>query len=153
MEAYKTRNIRFKKVEEIGDWKIKVYTITKQGEFDHSIFYKEVLERLPDWLQMDNGFENSNEGIGFLILHEGTEGIFSLVNWWVGDNMLNTHIFLSNPAQPSEFKLVSGNGLSPCVWELEIINHERVSWTKNVLQKHLNPGFDDYLKDTIEIDL
>ena len=36
-----------------------------------------------------------NEQIAFIIIHEATEGVFSLINWWVGENMLNTHIFLT----------------------------------------------------------
>ena len=74
---------------------------------------------------MENSFNSSNEKIGFLILHSGTEGIFSLINWWVGENMLNTHIFLTAPKKPMDFTQISGNGLAPCIWELEVIYHER----------------------------
>ena len=135
MEQYKTRKIQFRELVKISDWKIKVYTISKVGEFNHKDFYQNVLNKLPQWIKMENGFDSSNDKIAFLILHSGTEGIFSLINWWVGKNMLNTNIFMTDPKKTNEFKKISGNGLAPCIWELEIVNHERISWTNNILKK------------------
>lgn len=150
MEEYKTRKIKFRELIEINDWQIKVYTISKIGEFDHPVFYKNVIDQLPKWLKLENCFDASNDKIGFLILHSGTEGIFSLINWWVGKNMLNTNIFMTNPEKPNEFEKISGDGLAPCIWELEIINHERISWTNNILKQNSNSNFEKYLGDTID---
>lgn len=66
--------------------------------------------------------------------------------------MLNTNIFMTNPEIPHQFKKISGDGLAPCIWELEIINHERISWTSNVLKQH-NPNYEKYLNDTINIEI
>jgi len=153
MEEYKTRKIRFRELVKINNWQIKVYTISKIGEFDHPTFYENVIDQLPKWLKQENSFDSSNDKIAFLILHSGTEGIFSLINWWVGKNMLNTNIFMTNPKKPSEFEKISGDGLAPCIWELEIINHERISWTNNILKKVSEPGYNDYLKDTISLEV
>tara|TARA_B100000767_G_C19742409_1_gene526833 strand:- start:1180 stop:1410 length:231 start_codon:yes stop_codon:yes gene_type:complete len=76
-----------------------------------------------------------------------------LINWWVGKNMLNTNIFMINPREPSEFEKISGDGLAPCVWELEIINHERISRTNYILKQITEPQYDDYLKDTISLEV
>jgi hypothetical protein len=43
--------------------------------------------------------------------------------------------------------------LAPCVWELEIINHERTSWTKNILKKAAKPEYGNYLKEVINIEI
>ena len=150
MEEYKTRKIKFRELIEINDWQIKVYAISKVGEFDHPVFYKNVIDQLPKWLKLENSFDASNDKIAFLILHSGTEGIFSLMNWWVGKNMLNTNIFMTNPEKPNEFEKISGDGLAPCIWELEIINHERISWTNNILKQNSNPNYEKYLGDTID---
>lgn len=152
MAKYQTRKIRYKQLVEVEGWKIKVYTLMKQGSFEHEAFYQNVLSELPSWLKIKNGFNDSNDQIAFLILHVGTEGIFSLVNWWVGKNMLNTHIFLTDHDNTNSFKKISGNGLAPCTWELEIINHERVSWTNHVLKPE-SPDFDAYLRDVINKEL
>lgn len=153
MEEYKTRRIQFKELVEINDWKIKIYTISKIGEFNHPVFYRNLINELHNWLELKNGFDSSNDKMAFLILHSGTEGIFSLINWWVGKNMLNTNIFMTSPENPDEFKKISGNGLAPCIWELEVINYERISWTKNILKQVPHPNYKKYLEDTISIEI
>lgn len=153
MEKYKTRKIQFRELIQINDWQIKVYTIAKFGEFSHAAFYQNVVKKLPEWVQLKNSFDSSTDKIAFLILHAGTEGIFSLINWWVGNNMLNTHIFMTNPEEPDAFKKISGDGLAPCIWELAVINHERVSWTYHVLKQAPNANYQGYLEDVISIEL
>ena len=152
MENYQPRKIRFKELVQLNNWQIKVYTIAKTGEFENDAFYGNVLKRLPEWLNSHNGFDSSNDRIAFLILHAGTEGIFSLINWWVGRNMLNTQIFITYADKPEQFEKISGEGLAPCVWELEIINHERVSWTTHVLKKN-TADYGIYLKDTTNVEI
>lgn len=147
MQEYKPRQIEFKEIIEIDGWSIKIYTISMNKKFDHPKFYKEVKTQLPRWLSMENSFDSSNDKIGFLILHSGTEGIFSLINWWVGKNMLNTHIFITNSEKPEGFTKISGNGLAPCIWELEVINHERISWTYHILKNESGSNYQAYLKD------
>lgn len=144
---YKPRKIAFKETIEVNDWSIKVYIISKNGDFQHPEFYEKVKQEVSKWLLLKNSFDASNEKIGFLILHSGTEGIFSVMNWWVGKNMMNTHIFLTQRDEPIVFTPLSGDGLAPCVWELEVINHERVSWMNNFLKKESHPDIEAYLGD------
>lgn len=148
MQVYKTRKIAFKEVLAINDWQIKVYTIAKNGDFNHDEFYENVKKEIPKWLRMSNSFNDNNEQIGFLILHAGTEGIFSLMNWWVGENMLNTHIFMTQYDTPSSFTKISGDGLAPCIWEIEVIHHEKNAWVNHVLKQYSNPNFQGYLDST-----
>ena len=147
---YQKRTIKFEEVYKTSEgWSIKIYTISKTNSFNHIMFYENVKMQLPKWLSLKNSFDSNNDKIGFLILHSGTEGIFSLINWWVGKNMLNTHIFMTAPEKPNEFTKISSDGLAPCVWELEVINHERISWTNNVLKQMSNPNYQKYLEDVI----
>ncbi len=147
MDKYVPRKIEFKELLEVEGWRIKVYTITKDGDFTHPQFYENVKGKLPEWLSSENSFDASNDKIGFLILHAGTEGIFSLINWWVGKNMLNTHIFITNPEEPEVFSKISGDGLSSCIWELEVIYHERSSWIRNALKKEPEINYQSYIDD------
>ena len=45
--------------------KVKVYTISKAESFDHPDFYRDVINELPTWLEMKNGFDSSNDKIAF----------------------------------------------------------------------------------------
>ncbi|MBV7269298.1 hypothetical protein [Winogradskyella luteola] len=148
MTTYKPRKIRFEELHKVNGWQIKIYTIAKHGDFDNTIFYNNAKGQLIKWLALTNGFNSKHNNIGFLILHAGTEGIFSLINWWVGDNMLNTHIFKTDYNNLTVFEKVSGNGLAPCVWELEVINHERLAWTNYVLKQEPQPDYNTYLNTT-----
>ncbi|MBC8753862.1 hypothetical protein H2O64_04220 [Kordia sp. YSTF-M3] len=153
MQKHQPRTISFVEVVTIAQWKIKVYTISKEDEFNHPEFYKNAISQLPSWLEKENSFDASHNNIGFLILHAGTEGIFSLINWWVGINMMNTHIFLTPKKGEIEFQLISGDGIAPCIWEFEIINFERLSWIKHILKQHENPNYTAYLEDHINTKL
>lgn len=153
MDTYKTRHIQFKELIKVNNWTTKIYTISKTNEFKNKIFYKNVIDKLPEWLNMENSFNATNDKIAYLILHEGSEGLFSIINWWVVKNMLNTNIFFTNHEETNIFKMISGDGLAPCIWELEIINYERISWIKNVLKKAPNPDYKTYLEDSITCEL
>ena len=144
---YKARHIKFKEVVSLDKWKIKCYTISKHKQFRSAKIYDQSISNLSNWLQEMNSFDSSHDYMAFLILHEGTEGVFSLINTWVGSNMLQTHIFISSYEDPSDTRKISGDGLFACIWELEIINYERLSWIENILKKP-EPDYESYLDDT-----
>lgn len=148
MKKYKERNIEFRELIQAGEWKVKSYTISQKNKFHSDAIYQNAIESLPNWLKMQNSFNASNYKVAFLICHEANEGVFTLINWWVGENMLNSHVFLSDYESPEDFKKISGDGLTFCVWEHEIINHERISWKKHILKNPKNPDYSGYLNDT-----
>jgi len=150
MTQYEPRYINHKATVTAGDWRVKVYTVSKTIEFEQPQFYSQVMDKLTHWLELENSFDSSHEHMAFLILHDATEGIFSIVNWWVGKNMLNTHVFLTPHHSPTEFNQISGDGLLACVWELEVIDHERRSWIDNVLKQGDSPDYWTYMSDVIE---
>lgn len=145
MASYQPRKIKFAEIVQVNDWQVKIYTIARQGDFESPEFYRQAIAQLPTWLTMRNSFDPSHEHLAFLILHAGNEGLFSIINWWVGKNMLNTHIFITDPAVPHQFKRISGDGLAPCIWELEVIQHERKAWMKYILQSPHSPDYESYL--------
>ncbi|MEM6764871.1 MAG: hypothetical protein AAF824_07090 [Bacteroidota bacterium] len=144
MGAYRSREIVFREQIQVDDWTLKVYTISVSGAFEHEDFYAQVKQLLPVWLQLKNSFNAQHDHLGFVILHEATEGIFSLVNWWIGGNMINTHVFLTPHGTPDQFTQISGDGLFACVWEMEVLNHERLAWITHVLK---NNDTQAYLED------
>lgn len=147
MNIYKTRKIAFRELHAVDQWQVKTYTITKYEQFGAEASYQAALAMLSEWLQMENSFDARHEHLAFLIIHEGTEGVFAILNWWVGENMLNTHIFMAHKSTPTVFEKISGDGLAPCIWELEVINHERLSWIRNILKSPNKPAIQNYLND------
>ncbi|WP_299110977.1 hypothetical protein [uncultured Winogradskyella sp.] len=153
MTNYKPRKIKFEELCMVNDWQIKIYTISKNDAFNHQDLYKSTKAQLSQWLELKNSFNSAHNNIGFLIIHAGTEGVFSLINWWVGNNMLNTHIFMTKYDTPNTFIKISGDGLAPCIWELEIINHERLAWTSHILKQVPKPDYNAYLNATFSKEL
>jgi hypothetical protein len=99
-----------------------------------------------------NSFDSSHEHMAFMIIYEGTEGVFVLINTWEGNNMLQTHIYITNDGGES-FKKISGDGLFTCIWELEVIDFERKVWLKHLVKNNNNPYYDKYLEENLNIKL
>ncbi|NNC95404.1 MAG: hypothetical protein HKN92_07565 [Chitinophagales bacterium] len=146
MKLYKKRRIKFCETVKIDKWFVKVYTIFQFESFQSPGDYDLAISSLSRWLAMGNSFNSESSNIAFLILHEGKEGIFAIINWWVGENMLNTHIFFTE-YERSDYRIISGDGLAPCIWELEVINHERLAWIEHVLKQAEQPDYTSYMKE------
>lgn len=132
--SFISRDIAYSETIHQDDWVIKVYTITKEKQFRAKETYQAALEKINSWLRISNQFNDENDGLAFLIIHEGSEGVFSILNWWVGGNMLNTRIYLSEYFDPTSFRCISDLGLAPCVWELEVIDFERKLYIEHIMK-------------------
>jgi hypothetical protein len=82
----------------------------------------------------------------FLIVHEAGDGIWSLINWWIGGEMLQSTTFHTSFEQLDEFQLLPEEGFMACVWEIPIIAFERAMWVEHILKKANPPDFKAYLE-------
>ncbi len=69
-------------------------------------------------------------GLGFLICHQGRTGDYIILCWWDRENELPIRVFVRDdkgwrPARGSE---------SVCVWDLEVIWHERCAYVETMLK-------------------
>ncbi len=149
---YTTRSIRFLEVYECGNWKVKIYSISVHREYVKNEKVKIVKSNISEWLKNAANYPLETYQIATLILHEGKEGCFAIINWWIDDNMLQQFVYLSNNIDPNEFKLYSDKGIITCVWELEIIWFERNAWVKHVLTDPANADFTSYLNEHLNKD-
>lgn len=149
---YTTRSIRFLEVYECGNWKVKIYSISVHREYVKNEIVKIVKSNISEWLKNAANYPLETYQIATLILHEGKEGCFAIINWWIDDNMLQQFVYLSNNIDPNEFKLYSDKGIITCVWELEIIWFERNAWVKHVLTDPANADFTSYLNEHLNKD-
>jgi hypothetical protein len=91
--------------------------------------------------------------IGILILHEGIDGIYTLLNWWTDENILCNQVYFSTYQKPEDFSNLSEKSIVACVWELAVLWHERNSWIANILMKNGQPDYDSYLNDFLSEDV
>ena len=135
---------------EINEWSAKIYTITNKDKFTSFNILKNIKRHLPVWINQIVFSKLPTYNKAFLIIHEAREGVWILLNWWTGGEMIETKVFFTGYETPeiitdSPYKT---NALL-CVWELEVFAHERASWIKYILRNADKPDYSGYLKDTL----
>ena len=144
-------------VQELNGWEIKAYAITASGadlsdgvlEAALGFVTSELQEKRLEEQQLANDLA-PEEKLGFLILHEGAEAVWLLVDLWIGD-ILHHHLYRAPLDQPREFEKAWQDHSAACVWELEVIHHERNAWVEHVLRHPETPRYDQYLAASLQI--
>lgn len=149
-EKYKPRKISFNDWVLIDDWVVKIYTITIMKKFKSHYILHNMKKQIPKWL---NTIEQSSLPVykqAFVIAHEAREGVWILLNWWTGGEMIETKVYFSDYEEPEKISdsPYKTNSLL-CVWELEVFAHERKSWIKHILENAHLPDFENYRVDVL----
>lgn len=145
-EIYRPRRIEFKELAKVGDWHVKVYTITKEEKFTSYETLENVRLQLPKLLHSAQHSNLPTYKTAFIMVHQAREGVLILLTWWTGGEMVESKIFFSDYAtpdkiEPSPFK----DKALVCIWELEVFAHERKAWIDHVLSKPMDPDINGYL--------
>ena len=147
--SYKSRPIKFLELYHHIDWKIKIYSISVKNDVVDQSFIKLAKQNLTLWLSKKEIYNLDTYGVATLILHEGKEGCFAIISWWIDQNMVQLFVYLATYEKPSEFVLYSDNGIITCTWEMAVLWHERNAWVKHVLMQHDEPDMEGYLSDCL----
>ncbi len=150
LKDYQPRFINFKGSEKSNQWNIKKYLISVSSpqinDKEYDQIATEVMNYLPEKL------DNHDSGYGFLIYHIAADGNYALLHWWYGENMIKQKVFnvisvngnveVSDLAEPD---------ISSCVWELEVIYHEKKAWSQFAMGNEIHDGGNErYMSSTIE---
>ncbi|MGI9621663.1 MAG: nuclear transport factor 2 family protein [Acidimicrobiales bacterium] len=140
MTDFLQRPTTFRGVTELAGWSLKIYELAATPDPIDESNMKAALDTsrriIPD---------RPAGGLGFVIVHRGTEAIWVLVDTWHAE-IINQRTYRADLDTPTELVAVPAGGPTMCVWELEIIDHERRSYTNHILA----PGemqIDAYLAD------
>ncbi len=150
---YKTRSTRFMGTISTNGWTIKVYGISIKNAPIPNELIEHAKPNLTKWLEKSNDYPLPTYKIATLIIHEGREGVFTLLNWWIDENMLQNHVYFSTYDKPEHFEYFSDRGIMCCVWELAVMWFERNAWIKHVLSKNSKPDFTAYLNETFNAEV
>jgi hypothetical protein len=144
METYRPRTIIARPLHLVDGWRVKIYVVTPRETFESEAILENAIARLSEWLTPPASEPWHSHKIGFLIFHEGADGLWSLVNRWVADDMLQSATYYTDYREPDTFIRNPAKAFMACVWELPIIAFERDLWVEEVLKKAPNPDFDAY---------
>ncbi len=133
MQPYAPRPIRFDGIQTpdvSSGWRLKRYDIWHgDAVFDAGRFEAGTalaLAELPA-----PAVTEMRPGVGFLVAHQGSGMDYLVLGWWDRENELPLRVFVRaddggtwRPAHGSE---------SVCVWDLQVIAHERDAYVETVL--------------------
>lgn len=149
-DQYKDRKIVYEGVQSTKGWNIKIYTITTKEKFEARDTLGAVIEKLPDEIARAEKSKIPLHKQAFLVIHEAREGVWILLSWWTGGEMIKTVVRFASFTNPKLINPSPHSGALICVWELEVFLHERKAWINHVLKKAENPDFRSYLNDVLE---
>ena len=148
-ETYQARKITYEGLEEVDGWQVKLYTISQRNSFQAVESLQAVQTQLDGLLALAYQSALPLHQHAFVIVHEAREGIWVLLNWWTGGEMLETMTRFISPDTPTELLPSPHTGPLICIWELEVVWHERMAWISHVLSKAANPDFRRYQTDVL----
>ncbi len=129
-DAYQPRNTRFLGLRRAGDHWVKAYAIEVPGRETGEREEATALQLAARQLLLDR--TAGSTGLGFVIVHAGADGDYVLVQSWTEGHMARLTVF-SGPAGEPEALRPASSGLAPCVWEAEVIAHERAAYVNRIL--------------------
>ena len=88
-----------------------------------------------------------HQGLGFVVMHHGTAGIWLLNYWWAFDSVFCTLRWHAEGKPPWRFRAVEELRINACVWEGIVVEHERQAWVRTMLRS--DPDAARYLKDRL----
>lgn len=143
---FRPRPARFLGIEEFGDWRMKVYGLTAE----HQRLLPELITEAKKLARNVVPQTLSDEyGVGFIGVHCGRDSNFVFIDWWANENELHHHVFCSSLEQPLDLRRAA-EGVSACVWDLQVIWFERNAWVDKVLNNARGPDLDAYLQKVLD---
>ncbi len=142
--TYVERPIEFIEQVSSSGWQIKVYAISATSlplpRETVSQAIKHALPQLPQPAVTEQRY-----GVGFLIIHQGMQRNWILLDWWEGEDIMHHKLFSSPLDDPGNITPEPDKSLIACVHELRIVTFESEAWIKTALCGDDKPGFEDYL--------
>lgn len=151
--VYTSRPIRFLEIFIVKNWHLKFYSISCAKKIVDLKWIEVGKQKIEEWLQHEKEYEYVNYKIGTLIIHEGREGVFFILSFWVDENMMQVYVYFTEYSDVNNFKLISKNGLFSCVWEMAVLNFEREAWIEHVLKPAPSSDIEKYLQQQMNEDV
>lgn len=131
MQPFEPRRFAFHGLRRRGDWRLKLYSVLYgPGPLDWQRFEPGLT--LAEASLPAPAIVSGRPGVGFLIVHQGRTGNYTVLGWWDRENELPIRVFVNPGAHPGGWRPARANE-SVCVWDLEILWAEREAYVATVL--------------------
>jgi len=142
ISGYQPRPVRALGVLEVAGWRLKQYVMTVTPE---SVPDPQLLSASAAMAAAALPAAADTHGVGFLLAHQARPACFVLLDWWQNGYDLKQRYYTSTLDHPGDLVELSGDAVG-CVWELEVLLHERAAWIDHVLNSEAD-DFQAYLQD------
>jgi enamine deaminase RidA (YjgF/YER057c/UK114 family) len=147
-KRFEERSTRFQGVIGHDGWRLKRYDITLDGEPVPQASFRDGISAALALLPRP-ATTPDRPGVGFLICHRGAHACYVVLCWWDNQNELLQHVLVRFDSDHSRWIDAEGR-FSFCVWDLEVMWHERESFVRHVLTPSAGPEVERYLEDAWE---
>ena len=151
-QRHQTRSIRFLGTRIQDNWSIKTYGIATFTERPRDELLSAALARLPGLLPAPSELSAQTHGEAFVIVHDGGDGCYVLVDWFANENEVHQRVLSAPLNTPDRLAPQAGHAIG-CVWELAIVDFERRAWLDHVLSPAAGPDFAAYRRTYFEGEL
>jgi hypothetical protein len=148
---YRRRYVRLLHLWIAGDWRLKVYGISREPRGPGADLVAAARELALEVLPQP-AVTVSRYGVGFVGVHQGRGANLVFVDWWERQNELHHHAWRSADASPNELEYVSPLGIAACIWDLAIMSFEREAWINSVLLPR-RADLQQYLASALEAEI
>ncbi|HET9368732.1 MAG TPA: hypothetical protein VFO19_00730 [Vicinamibacterales bacterium] len=145
--AFRYRPFHFRAVTsdagmELAGQRLKVYRVTQMAvPFDASRF-TELPRLLRSALRRNTSPEAGRPGVGFVITHQAATCDYIVLVWWDRENELPMRVWGRDDGRWRDAR----GGESVCVWDLEVIWHERNAGVETALSgMRIGTAVEDYM--------
>lgn len=148
LKAYRPRRFDAAGLWNVGDFRIKVYTISHKVDSPQSAFDAGLLGAVRAHVSSrlaEVDAEGGHYGVGYLILHEGELGVWLLFDWWAHGDICCQLLSRADTDHPTDLRPVTGPVMA-CVWESFVIGFERDAWIETMMCE--TPDAEAYLART-----
>ncbi|HVL78056.1 MAG TPA: hypothetical protein VM346_02095 [Sphingomicrobium sp.] len=143
--VYSERPLSFLELWRPPGWTIKVYGLSAIGSAPR----QELIDRAKRVAARRLAAGPRGHGVGWLLIHEGEDGDYVLIDWWVGQDMIQHHLY-GAPRGKNRLRYRWPDGDAFCVWELPVCWFEREAWVRHVLSRGPGADMDAYLEERLE---
>ena len=140
--GYQPRPVRSLGILEVAGWRIKQYVMKVTPE---NVPDPQLLSATAALAAAALPAATTTHGVGFLLAHQARPACFVLLDWWQDGFDLKQRYYTSPLVHPDELVELSDDSVG-CVWELEVLLHERAAWIDHVLNSEPD-DFQAYLRD------
>jgi hypothetical protein len=150
-DPYQPRSVRFIRLDQRGDWRLKVYGIATPGRAPRAAFVDAAID-LAGVALPDPAVNEERYGVGVVTAHDSATYCFALLYWWQSANELHQRIYAAPLDNPRALTKMADPGAG-CVWELSVVDFERRAWMEDVLANPNGPDLDRYLTRQFSADV